>query len=47
MEQILIDEMPVLPIYYYTRARLVSPRVLGFVGTPVDNCPWKYCDMAP
>lgn len=47
MEQILIDEMPVLPIYYYTRARLISPRVLGFVSTPVDNCPWKYCDMAP
>ena len=47
MEKILLDEMPVLPIFYYTRARLISPRVLGFVNTPVDNCPWKYVDLAP
>jgi oligopeptide transport system substrate-binding protein len=47
MEKILIDEMPVMPIFYYTRARLVNPRVKGFFTTPVDNYPWKYADLAP
>ena len=47
MEKILIDEMPVMPIFYYTRARLVNPRVKGFITTPVDNFPWKYADLAP
>ena len=47
MEKILIDEMPVLPLFYYTRARLVSPRVKGFVTTPLDNFKWKYADIDP
>jgi len=47
MEKILIDEMPVLPIFYYTRTRLISPKVKGFVNTPIDNCPWKYVDLVP
>jgi oligopeptide transport system substrate-binding protein len=47
MEKILIDEMPVLPIFYYTHARLISPRVKGFFSTPLDNYPWKYADLVP
>jgi|SRR5882724_2298469 len=47
MEQILIDEMPVLPVFYYTRARLINPRVKGFYSTPLDNYPWKYADIVP
>ncbi|HWA10120.1 MAG TPA: peptide ABC transporter substrate-binding protein [Opitutaceae bacterium] len=47
MEKILIDEMPIMPIFYYTRARLISPRVKGFFTTPVDNYSWKYADLAP
>ncbi len=47
MEKILIDEMPVMPIFYYTRARLISPKVKGFYTTPVDNYPWKYTDLVP
>ena len=47
MEKILVDEMPVLPIFYYTRARLVSPRVRGFFTTPLDNFSWKYADVVP
>ena len=47
MEQILIAEMPVLPLFNYTRARLISPRVKGFYSTPLDNYPWKYADLAP
>lgn len=46
MEKILIDEMPVMPIFYYTRARLIHPRVKNFFTTPVDNFPWKYADLA-
>lgn len=45
MEKILIDEMPVMPIFYYTRARLISPKVKGFYTTLVDNYPWKYADI--
>lgn len=47
MEKILLDEMPIMPIYFYTYARLVSPRVKNFFTTPIDNFPWKYVDLAP
>jgi oligopeptide transport system substrate-binding protein len=47
MEQILVNEMPVLPIFFYTRAKLVNPRVKGYRTTPLDNFPWKYADLAP
>ncbi len=47
MEKILIDEMPVIPLFNYTRARLISPRVKGFYSTPLDNYPWKYADLVP
>jgi hypothetical protein len=39
--------MPVLPIFFYTRAKLVNPRVKGYRTTPLDNFPWKYADLAP
>ncbi len=47
MEKIFLDEMPVLPIFFYTRAKLISPKVKGYFTTPVDNYPWKYVDLAP
>ncbi len=47
MEKILVAEMPIMPIFYYTHARLISPRVKGFYTTPVDNYPWKYADIDP
>ena len=47
MEKILVEEMPIMPIYFYTYARLVSPRVKNFFTTPIDNFPWKYVDVAP
>ena len=46
MEKILLDEMPIMPIFFYTRARLVNPRVKGFFTTPLDNYLWKYADVA-
>lgn len=45
MEKIFLDQMPVMPIYFYTYARLVNPRVKGFITTPLDNFPWKYADV--
>ncbi len=47
MEQILIDEMPIMPIYHYTRARLINrARVTAYHSTPLDNYPWKFADVA-
>lgn len=45
MEKILIDEMPVMPIYHYTNSKLISPDVLHYKITPLDNFPWKYVDL--
>jgi oligopeptide transport system substrate-binding protein len=46
MEKILIDEMPILPIYHYTNSKLISPKVRHYKITPLDNFPWKYADLA-
>ena len=47
MEKIFLDEMPVMPIFFYTHARLISPKVKGYYTTLVDNYPWKYADLNP
>jgi oligopeptide transport system substrate-binding protein len=46
MEKILIDKMPVLPIYFYTNPHLVSPKILHFRSTYLNTYPWKYIDLA-
>lgn len=46
MEKILLDEMPLIPVYFYTQPRLISPRVKGYRVTPLDNYPWKFADLA-
>lgn len=38
-EQIWVDEMPVIPIYFYTSNHLVKPHVKGFVLTAQDLHP--------
>lgn len=45
MDQILVEELPVMPIYYYNRVNLVSPKVRNFFPTPLDNHPWKELDL--
>ena len=45
MDAILVDQLPIIPIYYYTRCRLVSPRVKGFWPTLLDLHPWQYVDV--
>ncbi len=47
MEKIFLEEMPVMPLYFYTYVRLVNPRVKNYVTTPLDNFPWKYVDLVP
>jgi oligopeptide transport system substrate-binding protein len=42
MDAILVDECPVIPIYYYTRIHALDPKVKGFYPTLLDNHPYKY-----
>ncbi len=42
MDALLVEELPVIPIYYYTRIRAISPRVQGLYPTLLDNHPYKY-----
>lgn len=42
MDAILVDGLPIIPIYYYTRVRAISPKVKGFYPTLLDNHPYKY-----
>jgi oligopeptide transport system substrate-binding protein len=38
-EAILMDAMPIVPIYYYTSKNLVSPKVKGFFSNALDQNP--------
>lgn len=38
-EAILMDELPIVPIYYYTAKNLVSPKVQGFFHNALDKNP--------
>jgi oligopeptide transport system substrate-binding protein len=42
MDAILVDECPVIPIYYYTRTYLMNPKVKGYWPTLLDTHPFKY-----
>lgn len=42
MDAILVDELPIIPIYYYTRVYAMSPKVKGYWPTLLDNHPYKY-----
>ena len=42
MDAILVDECPVIPIYYYTRVFAMSPKVEGWWPNLLDDHPWKY-----
>ena len=41
-ESILLDEMPVLPIYFYTSKFLIQPSVKGWYPTILNHHPFKY-----
>lgn len=38
-EAILMDELPIVPIYYYTGKNIVSPRVKGFYHNTLEKYP--------
>lgn len=46
LEAILADEVPVIPIYFYTHVYAISPKVKNWVATPLDNRAWKWVDLA-
>jgi oligopeptide transport system substrate-binding protein len=41
-EAILLDELPLIPIYYYTRAYLLHPAVKNWHPTFLDHHPYKH-----
>jgi len=41
-EAILLDEMPIIPVYYFTTVRLVHPAVRGWHPLPLDRHPYKH-----
>jgi oligopeptide transport system substrate-binding protein len=42
MEGIIVDEMPIMPIYSYARVNLRVPMVKGYHPTLLDHHPYKY-----
>ena len=42
LDAMLVDEVPVIPIYYYTTVRTLNPKIQGYHPTLIDNHPWKY-----
>jgi oligopeptide transport system substrate-binding protein len=46
METILADELPVIPIYFYTRVFAVNPK-LRYVPNAIDNRNWKFMEFLP
>lgn len=44
-EAILMRELPILPLYWYTRIYLMDPHVKNWYPKALDNRPWKYIDL--
>ena len=47
LEAILADEVPVIPIYFYSRVYALNPKVLNWTTNPLDSRGWKWVDLAP
>ena len=41
-ETVLLDELPIIPIYHFTTVRLVHPAVRGWHPLPLDRHPYKH-----
>jgi oligopeptide transport system substrate-binding protein len=46
-EAILLDELPMIPIYFYTHVYAGRPEVKGWYPTILDNHPYKYVYLEP
>ena len=44
MEAILMDEVPIIPVYFYTRVYALNPKV-KWVPNVLDNHNWKFVDL--
>jgi len=44
-EELLLDDMPIVPLYWYTRVYLKDPRVKGWEPKLLDNHPYKYVSL--
>jgi oligopeptide transport system substrate-binding protein len=44
MEQILVDEMPIMPVYFYRKIYALSPKV-NWPANPLDNQNWKFVSL--
>ncbi len=42
LDAMLVEEMPLIPIYHYTQGYLIDPRVKGWWPNPLDKHPYKY-----
>ena len=45
-EQILMDEMPIMPIYFYTQSWVQNEKVTGVIVDGLGNVDYKYADKA-
>ncbi len=46
-EEILIDALPVIPIYFYVTSRLIHPSVKGWYPSILDNHPYQAVRLEP
>ncbi len=46
-EDLLLEEMPIIPIYWYTRVKLMSPMVQEWHPKLLDAHPYKYVWLQP
>ena len=44
-EEILLNELPVIPIYIYTRVYALHPAVKNWHANVLDHHPWKHVDL--
>jgi oligopeptide transport system substrate-binding protein len=46
-EAILLDELPIIPVYFYTRVYAIHPSVRGWYPTILDNHPYPHVWLDP
>lgn len=46
-EKLVVADSPVIPLYFFARTRLVSPKVMGWQPNPVDCNPTRFLSLAP
>ncbi len=46
LDSIITRDLPVIPIYFYKRVYLLSPKVRGWASNILDNRGWQYIDLA-